>query len=82
MTGEPSDDGLYGNLLKVSTTGNIYWRQDGNVFNPIDEPDCAIYVIRVPRHSAEKSGGKALHVGNGTFYSIDFTINRICIPKE
>ena len=82
FTGEPSDDGLYGDLLKVSTTGNIYWRQDGTVFNPIDEPGCAIYVKKVPRHSAEKSGGKALSVGNGTSYSIDFTINRICIPKE
>ena len=82
FTGEPSDDGLYGDLLKVSTTGNIYWRQNGNVYDPIDEPDCSIYVKKVPRHSAEKSGGKALHVGNGTSYSIDFTINRICIPKE
>ena len=25
-------------------------------------------------------GGKALHIDNGTSYSVDFTIERVCIP--
>ena len=80
--GDPSDDGKYGALLKVSTKGTIYWRQDGSVYETIDEPDCSISSIRIPKHSLEKSEGKALHIGNGTSYSIDFTIERVYIPTE
>ena len=82
FVGNPSDDGKYGTLMAVSTKGNIYWRQDGTVYEPIDEPDCSISTTKLPKHSEEKNGGKALHIGNGTSYSVDFIIERICIPVE
>ena len=82
FTGDPDDDGKYGDLMKLSSTGTESWRQNGKISEYIDEPDCAIYTQKASRHNQEKSGGKALHVGNGTPYSIDFIINRICIPGE
>ena len=82
FTGDPDDDGKYGDLMKLSSTGTESWRQNGKISEYIDEPDCAIYTQKASKHNQEKSGGKALHVGNGTPYSIDFIINRICIPGE
>ena len=82
FTGDPDDDGKYGTLMKLSAKGTETWRQDGKLSMIIDEPECAIYTLKVSKYNLEKSGGKALHVGNGTSYPIDFTINRICIPQE
>ena len=82
FTGDPDDDGKYGTLMKLAAKGTETWRQDGKLSMIIDEPECAIYTLKVSKYNLEKSGGKALHVGNGTSYPIDFTINRICIPQE
>ena len=82
FTGKPSDDGLYGDLMTLSTTGSICWRQSGDVNRIIDEPECSIHNLKVTRKNADKFGGKAFDPDNGTEYSIYFTINRICIPQE
>lgn len=78
FTGDPSDDGKYGTLMTLAATGTITWRQDGKLYEEINEPDCAIYVTNVPKRGSVKD----IRFGNGTVYTVYFRIDRVYIEHK